>query len=65
MVALVNALVVATVERRGALFLLRRVGATTRRLLSMTTWQTAILDLTARFGREMGDRKITKPLGVT
>ena len=45
-VALVNTLVVATVERRGALFLLRRVGATTRQLLSMTIWQTVILDLT-------------------
>ena len=45
-VALVNTLVMATVERRGALFLLRRVGATTRQLLSMTIWQTVILDLT-------------------
>ncbi len=45
-VALVNTLVMATVERRGALFLLRRVGATTRQLLSMTLWQTVILDLT-------------------
>jgi putative ABC transport system permease protein len=46
MVALVNTLVMAIVERRGALFLLRRVGATTRQLLSMTIWQTVILDLT-------------------
>jgi ABC-type lipoprotein release transport system permease subunit len=46
MVALVNTLVMATVGRRGALFLLRRVGAMTRQLLSMTTWQTVILDLT-------------------
>ena len=45
-VALVNTLVMATIERRGALFLLRRVGATTRQLLSMTIWQTVILDLT-------------------
>jgi putative ABC transport system permease protein len=45
-VALVNTLVMATVERRGALSLLRRVGATTRQLLSMTMWQTVILDLT-------------------
>ena len=45
-VALVNTLVMATVEQRGALFLLRRVGATTRQLLSMTIWQTVILDLT-------------------
>ncbi len=42
-VALVNPLVMATVERRGALLLLRRVGATTRQLLSMTFWQTMIL----------------------
>jgi hypothetical protein len=46
MVALVNTLVMAIVERRGALFLLRRVGATKRQLLSMTIWQTVILDLT-------------------
>jgi len=45
-VALMNTLVMATIERRGALFLLRRVGATTRQLLSMTIWQTVILDLT-------------------
>jgi hypothetical protein len=45
-VALVNTLVMAIVERRGALFLLRRIGATTRQLLSMTIWQTVILDLT-------------------
>jgi putative ABC transport system permease protein len=44
-VALVNTLVMATVERRGAFFLLRRVGSTTRQLLSMTVWQTVILDL--------------------
>ncbi|HEY6309729.1 MAG TPA: hypothetical protein VIY52_02830 [Streptosporangiaceae bacterium] len=36
----------ATVEQRGALFLLRRVGATARQLLSMTICQTVILDLT-------------------
>jgi len=45
-VALVNTLVMATVERRGALFLLRRVGATTRQLPSRTIRQTVILDLT-------------------
>jgi putative ABC transport system permease protein len=45
-IALLNTLIMATVERRGALFLLRRVGATTRQLLSMTIWQTVILDLT-------------------
>jgi putative ABC transport system permease protein len=44
-VALVNTLVMATIERRRALLLLRRVGATTRQLLSMTIWQTVILDL--------------------
>jgi len=37
--------VMATVERRRALWLLRRVGATTRQLLSMTIWQTAVLGL--------------------
>ena len=42
MVALVNTLVMATVEWRRALFLLRRVGATTRQLLSMTIWPTVI-----------------------
>jgi putative ABC transport system permease protein len=44
-VALVNTLVMATVERRRALRLLRRVGATTRQLISMTVWQTAVLSL--------------------
>jgi len=43
MVALVNTLVMATVERRGAFWLLRRVGATTRQLLSMTFWETLII----------------------
>jgi len=42
-VALVNTLVMATVERRGAFGLLRRVGATTRQLLSMTIWETLII----------------------
>ena len=42
-VALVNTLVMATVERRGAVWLLRRVGATTRQLLSMTIWETLII----------------------
>ncbi|MCL2393327.1 MAG: FtsX-like permease family protein [Acidimicrobiaceae bacterium] len=41
--ALVNTLAMATVERRGSLRLLRRVGATTRQLLSMTWWQTVIV----------------------
>ena len=45
MVALVNTLVMATVEwRKGALS--APPGATTRQLLSMTIWQTEILDLT-------------------
>jgi putative ABC transport system permease protein len=45
-VALVNTLVMATVERRGAFGLLRRVGATTRQLLSMTMWETLIIAVT-------------------
>ncbi|HMK96197.1 MAG TPA: FtsX-like permease family protein, partial [Acidimicrobiales bacterium] len=50
-IALVNPLVMATIDRRGALLLLRRVGATTRQLLSMTFWQTVILDI---FGLVLG-----------
>jgi putative ABC transport system permease protein len=42
-VALVNTLIMATVERREPLRLLRRVGATTRQLLSMTGWQAIML----------------------
>jgi putative ABC transport system permease protein len=45
-VALVNTLVVATVERRDSLVLLRRVGATARQLAAMTAWQSALLSLT-------------------
>ncbi|HXY27127.1 MAG TPA: FtsX-like permease family protein, partial [Acidimicrobiales bacterium] len=45
-VALVNTLVMATVERRGALWLLGRVGVTTRQLLSMTIWETLIIAIT-------------------
>jgi putative ABC transport system permease protein len=45
-VALVNTLIMATVERREPLRLLQRVGATTRQLLSMTGWQTIVLSLT-------------------
>ena len=41
--ALVNTLVMATVERRGALRLLSRIGATRRQLMMMTWWQTLIL----------------------
>jgi putative ABC transport system permease protein len=44
-VALINTLVMATIERRGSLRLLRRVGATTRQLLSLTWWQTVILSV--------------------
>ncbi len=42
-VSLVNTLIVATVERRESLLLLRRVGATSRQLASMTAWQSAVL----------------------
>ncbi len=35
----------ATIERRGARLLLRRVVATPRQLLSMTIWETMILDV--------------------
>ncbi|HEY1916924.1 MAG TPA: FtsX-like permease family protein [Streptosporangiaceae bacterium] len=45
-IALVNTLVVATVERRDSLVLLRRVGATARQQLAMTAWQSALLSLT-------------------
>lgn len=44
-VALINTLAMATIERREALLLLRRVGATTPQLFSVTIWQTVILDL--------------------
>lgn len=42
-VTVVNTLVMATVERRPALLLLRRVGATSRQLLSMTACQSVLL----------------------
>lgn len=42
-ITLVNTLVMATVEHREPLFLLRRVGTTTRQLLWMTAWQTSVL----------------------
>lgn len=42
-VTVVNTLVMATVERRPALLLLRRVGATSRQLMSMTACQSALL----------------------
>src|SRR5487761_1512482 len=44
-VSLVNTLVVATVERRGSLLLLRRLGATTQQLAAMTASQSAVLAL--------------------
>jgi putative ABC transport system permease protein len=42
-VTVINTLVMATVERKAALLLLRRVGATSRQLLSMTACQSALL----------------------
>jgi putative ABC transport system permease protein len=44
-VTLLNTLVVATVERRDMLWLLRRVGATRRQLTAMTAWQSGALTL--------------------
>jgi len=43
--AVVNTLVMATAERRAALLLLRRVGATPRQLMSMTACQSALLSV--------------------
>jgi putative ABC transport system permease protein len=45
-VTLVNTLVMATVGRRDSLWLLSRVGATTRQLLSMTGWQAITVSVT-------------------
>jgi putative ABC transport system permease protein len=42
-VTVVNTLVMTTVDRRPALLLLRRVGATTGQLLRATAWQSALL----------------------
>jgi putative ABC transport system permease protein len=42
-VTVVNTLVMTTVDRRQALALLRRVGATTGQLLRVTAWQSALL----------------------
>jgi putative ABC transport system permease protein len=42
-VSLVTTLVVATVERRESILLLRRVGATWRQLTSMTAWQSVVM----------------------
>jgi putative ABC transport system permease protein len=44
-VTLLNTLVVATVERRDLLGLLRRIGATRRQLTAMTAWQSGALSL--------------------
>lgn len=44
-VALVNTLVVATLQRREELVLLARVGATARQLLAATAWQAATVAL--------------------
>ena len=45
-VTVVNTLVMTTVDRRQALLLLRRVGATTGQLLRATAWQSALLAVT-------------------
>jgi putative ABC transport system permease protein len=45
-IALVNVLVLATLQGGGELSLLRRVGATSRQLLAMTAWQTAEVAVT-------------------
>lgn len=42
-VALVNTLVMATLERRGALRLLQQVGTTDRQLIASTIWETLLL----------------------
>ena len=44
-VALVNTLVMAVVDRREALRLLRRIGTTDRQLLGMTAWHAVLLGL--------------------
>jgi putative ABC transport system permease protein len=45
-VSLVHTLVVATVERRESLVLLRRIGATPRQLAGVTAWQSAVVSAT-------------------
>jgi putative ABC transport system permease protein len=45
-VTVVNTLVMATVDRRQSLLLLRRVGATTGQLLRATAWQSALVAAT-------------------
>jgi putative ABC transport system permease protein len=42
-ITVVNTLVMTTLDRRQALLLLRRVGATTGQLLGVTAWQSAML----------------------
>jgi putative ABC transport system permease protein len=42
-ITVVNTLVMTTLDRRQALALLRRIGATTGQLLSVTAWQSAML----------------------
>ena len=42
-IALVNTLVVATLERRDALRLLQQVGTTDRQLIASTIWETLLL----------------------
>jgi putative ABC transport system permease protein len=46
-VTLANTLITVAVERREPLRLLRRIGATSRQLLTMTGWQVLALNLTA------------------
>ncbi|HTX85106.1 MAG TPA: FtsX-like permease family protein, partial [Streptosporangiaceae bacterium] len=50
-ITVVNTLVMTTLDRRQALLLLRRVGATTGQLLGVTAWQSAML---ARTGIVLG-----------
>ena len=57
---MVNTLVMTTLDRRQALLLLRRVGATTGQLLSATAWQSALLagtGIVAGPGRGRGDAR--------
>ena len=46
-VTLANTLITIAVERRELLRLLRRVGATSRQLLAVTSWQVVVLNATA------------------
>jgi putative ABC transport system permease protein len=46
LITVVNTLVTAAVDRRQALRLLRRVGATTRQLLAMAAWEATLIGVT-------------------